>query len=106
MFMWNIRSNQEVIQRIRKAFLKSSKSISFVHLIRIREVTSMDLNGIIGTTIWNIGNTKKPLVGTMRLYDISTTSYRLISLTKRLLEQRGRNNNLVYLRGKGKYAIP
>ena len=36
---------------------------------------------------------KKPLVGTMRLYDMPPTSYRLISLMKRLL------NNVVYLRG-------
>ena len=92
--------------------LRYSRRLSFVHLIRIREVTSMDLNcgnsiitnqmmpcellqgrkteplrifGVDGKTIWNKENRKKPLVGTMRLCDISTTSYRLTSLLKHLL---------------------
>ena len=92
--------------------LKNSRRLSFVHLFTIRQVTSMDLKcgnsiitkqmmrcellqgrrteplrmfGIDGKTIWITENPKKPLVGTMRLHDISNTSYRLISLTKRLL---------------------
>ena len=82
--------------------LMYSRRIALVHLIRIREVTSMYLNcgnsiitgrktepsrifWIDGKTIWNIENPQKPPVGTMRLYDISTTSYILIFLTQHLL---------------------
>ena len=92
----HVRSNQEVINRIWKAF--------DIHQTPFREVTSMDLHcgNSISTKpiirsellqglktkplrIFGEKTPKKPMVGTIRLYDISTTSYRLISLTKRLL---------------------
>ena len=54
-------------------------------LLQGRKTEPLQIFGIDGKTIRNIENHHRPLVGTMRMYDISTTSYRLISLTKRLM---------------------
>ena len=54
-------------------------------LLQGRKTEPLRIFGIDRKTIWNIENLKKPLVGTMSLCDISTTSCRLISLTKHLL---------------------
>ena len=104
-----IKPNQEMIQRIRKAFevLKTPffraphpNSRGYKHGSQMWQQKAKDALRA-GTRkkhrtfvhIWNRWENDlkcekknpKPLVGTMRLYDISTTSYRLISLTKRLL---------------------
>ena len=89
--MWKTNQIQpRDIQRIWKSFLMKSRRLSFVHLIRIREVTSMDFNcgnsiitrpmmrcqvlqgrkteplrifGIDWKTIRNVENHQKPLLG-------------------------------------------
>ena len=64
-----------------------------------RKTEPLRILGIDGKTILEYRTSQEnPLVGTMRLYDISTTSYRLTSY-EAPAEQRGRYNNLVYLRG-------
>ena len=67
----HIRSNQEMIQRSMDAARKKDRTFA-----NIWDRWENDLE---------YRKFPKKLVGTMRLCDISTTSYRLISLTKRLL---------------------
>ena len=108
----DIRSNQEMTQRMKKAFevlkmpflrayhpnsrgCKHGSQLWQQHhhkandalraATRKNDKTFVIFLWIDGKTLWNTENLTKPLVGTMRLYDISTTSYRFKSLTKRLL---------------------
>ena len=107
----HIRCNQEKIDRIVKSLI-FSRHLSLVHLVQIRDVPSMDiyrgnksktkammcselLQGrrtehwrifeTVGKTITNTENPIKPKVGTMSVYDISSTSCRLTSVTVHLL---------------------
>ena len=106
-----IKSNQEMIQRIRKAFevLKTPffraphpNSRGYQHGSQLWQQQHHKANDALRAAtrkkdrtfvhMWDrwendlkCRNHPKPLVGTMRLYDISTTSYRLKSITKRLL---------------------
>ena len=101
----HIRCNQEMIQRIRKAFevfstpfLRAShpNSKSYKHGSQLwqrhhhkasdalRAATRKKYRTLVNMSGF-FQKLPKPLVGTMRWYDISTTSYRLISLTKLLL---------------------
>ena len=64
----------------------TTKQMMRCELLQGRKTEPLRIFGTDGKTIWNFEYlNEKTLVGTMRLYDISTTSYRLISLTKRLL---------------------
>ena len=98
----HIRSNQEMIQHIRKAFdvLKTHcfrashpnsrgyKHVSQLwqqHHHRKKDRTFSNILDRWENDLEYSKSPKKPSVGTMRLYDISTTSYILISLTQHLL---------------------